>query len=311
MAPECASALSRLWPKPIRVATRGTPLAKVQAGLAIGALKRAHASVECELVIVHTKGDLDTDRPISALAERGVFTKSLQTAVFEGRADLAVHSYKDVPTPPVPGLTTAAVLARGDPREALVAGPLQSLCDFAAGARIGTSSPRRSAQVLLQRKDLNVVPLRGSVGTRVDALKSGQIQGTVMAVAGLQRAGLTSAISAVLGVHHFLPAPAQGALMIEARSDRPDVLELVAPLDDPLTRSATTAGRAFLDKLEGGCSLPAAALAEIDHNDQLTLNTAVYTSRGAVRSQQRGPCTQATALGRAAAAKYLTTTKSL
>ena len=161
-----------------------------------------------------------------------MFTKALQDALLEGRADAAVHSYKDMPTEPVPGLTIAAVPARGDPREALVAGPVRALRDFKPGATIGTSSPRRGAQALRQRPDLNIVPLRGSVGSRVAAQQRGDIEGTIMAVAGLQRAGLAAAISAVLESPDFLPAPAQAALAVEAPADRPDVLALIEGIDD-------------------------------------------------------------------------------
>ncbi len=288
----------------LRVATRGTPLARAQARLIAESLKRVHPSLTIELVVVSTTGDADASRPIEALGERGVFTKALQDALLEGRADLAVHSFKDMPTEPVPGLTVAAIPARGDPREALVAGPMRALADFAPGATIGTSSPRRAAQVLRQRLDLTIVPLRGSVGTRVAAQRGGEVDGTVMAVAGLQRASLEGAISAVLEPPDFLPAPAQAALAVETRADRVDVIELLAPLDDAITRAATTAERTYLHELEGGCSLPTAALATA-RDEELVLDTAVYTEAGVVRSHRRGPAAAAAALGREAAADTL------
>ena len=287
----------------LRVATRGTPLARAQTGLVVAALQRVHPQVRCETVVVRTAGDADTTRPITDIGERGVFTKALQDALLEGRADVAVHSFKDLPTEPVPGLTIAAVPRRGDPREALVAGSARSLSDLEPGATLGTGSPRRGAQALRQRPDLNIVPLRGSVGTRVAAQQEGRIHATIMAVAGLQRAGLDAAISAVLEPPDFLPAPAQAALAVEARADRPDVVTLVARIEDPTARAATTAERAFLHDLQGGCSLPAAALAAVN-GDGLVLDTAVYVEDGgAVRTHRRGPVAEAAALAREAAAE--------
>ncbi len=295
--------MSRAVPAVLRVATRGTPLARAQTDLVIAALRRVHPQLQCQTVVVRTTGDADTARPITALGERGVFTKALQDALLEGRADIAVHSYKDLPTGPVPGLTIAAVPTRGDPREALVAGRARSLTDLEPGATLGTGSPRRAAQALRRRPDLNIVPLRGSVGTRVAAQREGRIHGTIMAVAGLQRAGLDAAISDVLEPPDFLPAPAQAALAVEARADNPSVLALLVKIDDPAARAATTAERAFLHDLEGGCSLPAAALATVS-GGELVLDTAVYVEDGGVvRTHRRGSPAAAAALGREAAAE--------
>ena len=296
--------MSSSFPGNLRVATRGTPLAQAQADLVVDRLKRLHPDLTFEVVVVSTLGDRDVSHPIAALGERGVFTKALQDTVLEGRADLAVHSYKDMPTEPISGLAIAAVPARGDPREALVAGPLLSLSEFKPGATIGTSSPRRSAQILRKRHDLRIVPLRGSVGTRVAAQQRGDVSGTVLALAGLQRAGLEEAISAVLEPPDFLPAPAQAALAVEVRADHAAVLELLAPLDDAMTRATTTAERTYLRDLEGGCSLPAAALASVRGGD-LTLDTAVYNSDAVVRSHRHGPISEAAALGHEAAAETL------
>ncbi len=294
--------MSRAGLSVLRLATRGTPLARAQTALVVAALQRAHPHLRCETVVVRTTGDADTTRPIAALGERGVFTKALQDALLEGRADAAVHSYKDMPTEPVPGLTIAAVPARGDPREALVAGSVRALRDFKPGATIGTSSPRRCAQALRQRPDLNIVPLRGSVGSRVAAQQRGDIEGTIMAVAGLQRAGLAAAISAVLESPAFLPAPAQAALAVETSADRSELIALIEGIDDAAARTATTAERTFLHELQGGCSLPAAALATVSGGD-LVLDTAVYAEGSVVHTHRRGPVTEAAALGREAAAE--------
>ncbi|MDE2989508.1 MAG: hydroxymethylbilane synthase [Chloroflexota bacterium] len=295
--------MTRAAPPVLRVATRGTPLARAQTDLVVAALQRVHPQMHCEPVVVRTTGDADPTRPIAALGERGVFTKALQDALLDGRADVAVHSFKDLPTESVPGLTIAAVPTRGDPREALVAGPVRSLADLAPGATLGTGSPRRVAQALRQRPDLNIVPLRGSVGSRVAAQQEGRMHATIMAVAGLQRAGLDAAISAVLELPDFLPAPAQAALAVEAQADRRDVVALIATIEDPAARAATTAERAFLHDLQGGCSLPAAALATVN-GDELVLDTAVYVDDGgAVRTHRQGPVDEAAALGREAAAE--------
>ena len=295
--------MSRAAPSVLRVATRGTPLARAQTDLVVAALRRVHPQLQCQTVIVRTTGDADTTRPIVALGERGVFTKALQDALLEGRADVAVHSYKDLPTEPVPGLMIAAVPTRGDPREALVAGSARSLTDLAPGATMGTGGPRRGAQARRRRPDLNIVPLRGSVGTRVAAQREGRIHATIMAVAGLQRAVLDGAISAVLEPLDFLPAPAQAALAVEAPADRLEVLALVAAIEDAATRAATTAERAFLHELQGGCSLPAGALATVNEGE-LVLDTAVYVEDGGVvRTHRRGPVGEAAALGREAAAE--------
>ena len=295
--------MSGAAPPVLRVATRGTPLARAQTDLVIAALRRVHPQLLSETVVVRTTGDADPTRPIADLGERGVFTKALQDALLEGRADVAVHSFKDLPTEPVPGIVIAAVPTRGDPREALVAGPARSLADLAPGATLGTGSPRRGAQALRQRPDLNIVPLRGSVGTRVAAQREGRIHATIMAVAGLQRAGLDAAISAVLEPPDFLPAPAQAALAVEAPAGRPDVLALLATIEDPGARAATIAERTFLHDLQGGCSLPAAALATVS-GYELALDTAVYVEDGGVvRTHRRGPAAEAAALGREAAAE--------
>ena len=295
--------MSRAAPPVLRVATRGTPLARAQTDLVVAALQRVHPQLHCEPVVVRTTGDADPTRPIAALGERGVFTKALQEALLDGRADVAVHSFKDLPTEAAPGLTIAAVPMRGDPREALVAGPVRSLADLAPGATLGTGSPRRGAQALRQRPDLNIVPLRGSVGSRVAAQQEGRIHATIMAVAGLQRAGLDAAISAVLEPPEFLPAPAQAALAVEAPAERRDVVALIATIEDPAARAATTAERAFLHDLQGGCSLPAAALATVN-GEELVLDTAVYVEGGGVvRTHRRGPVDEAAALGREAAAE--------
>jgi hydroxymethylbilane synthase len=257
-----------------------------------------------ELVPITTAGDADRTRPIDRLGERGVFAKAVQTAVLEDRADLAVHSYKDLPTEPTPDLVVAAVPPRADARDALVAGRYGSLADLPRAARVGTGSTRRAAQLARVRPDLRVVPLRGSVGTRVAKVRDGDIEATVMAVAGLQRAGLGDAISVILEPPEFLPAPAQGALAVEVAAARSDLVDLVGAIDDRVARVTSAAERAFLHELQGGCSLPAGALATVE-GDRLRLQAGVFGSGEAVPVVVTGALDEAEALGRQAGARVL------
>ncbi len=284
----------------LRVATRSSPLARAQTALVVDLIRARVPQLEVTLVPVTTAADRDTGRLIRDLGERGVFTKAVQDALLDGRADVAVHSLKDLPTAPAPGLTVVAVPARADPRDALVAGARSSLAELPTGARVGSSSPRRAAQVRLARPDVKMVPLRGSVGTRVAAVVEGRIDATLLAVAGLQRAGLTDAVSALLEPPNFLPAPGQGALAIEVREDRADLITLLADLDDPAAQATTSAERAFLQALQGGCSLPAGALATIG-GERLTLQAAVFGPEGAPPVTVEGDTAAALDLGRRAA----------
>ena len=288
----------------IRLATRSTPLARAQARLVADALRAARPDLLVELVPITTAGDADRTRPIDQLGERGVFAKAVQTAVLEGRADLAVHSYKDLPTEPTPDLIVAAVPPRADPRDALIAGAYGSLAELPQAARVGTGSARRAAQLTRVRPDLRVVPLRGSVGTRVAQVRDGAIVATVMAVAGLQRAELGDAISVILEPPDFLPAPAQGALAVEVAAARSALVDLVGAIDDRVARVTCAAERAFLHELQGGCSLPAGALATVE-GDRLRLQAGVFGPGEAVPVVVTGALDEAEALGCQAGARVL------
>lgn len=258
-----------------RIATRRSPLARAQAAVVADLLIAANPGLRIDFVLVETTGDRDRSRSIEALGERGVFSRGVQTALVDGRADIAVHSYKDLPTQPLPGLRIAAVPVRADPRDALVSRSGVGLTNLPEGATVGTGSARRSAQVLAFRSDLRVRPLRGNVGTRVERVETGELDAAVLAVAGLERARLHHAIAEVLEPPAFLPAPAQGALAVEVRADRPDVERLVRRIDDPASRTAVTAERAFLRDLRGGCNAPAGALATMD-GAELTLTAGLF-----------------------------------
>ncbi len=283
----------------IRLATRRTPLARAQALLVADALRATDPKLRVDLVPITTAGDADQTQPIDQLGERGVFAKAVQTAILEDRADLAVHSYKDLPTEPTAGLIVAAVPARADPRDALVAGAYASLAELPQAARVGTGSARRAAQLMRVRPDLRVVPLRGSVGTRVAKVRNGDIEATVMAVAGLQRAGLGDAISIILEPPDFLPAPAQGALAVEVAAARSELVDLIGAIDDRVARVTCAAERAFLHELQGGCSLPAAALASVE-GDRLRLQAGVFGSGEAAPVEVTGALDEAEVLGRQA-----------
>ncbi len=287
-----------------RIATRRSPLARAQAALVADLLVAANPGLRVEFVHVVTSGDRDRSKPIEELGERGVFSRGVQAALLDGRADIAVHSYKDLPTEPLAGLRIAAVPLRADPRDALVSRSGAVLADLPAGASVGTGSARRSAQVLAVRPDLRVRPLRGNVGTRVAKVQDGELDAAVLAVAGLKRAGLADAIAEVLEPPSFLPAPAQGALAVEVRADGPDVEGLVKRIDDAESRAAVTAERAFLRDLRGGCNAPAGALARVD-GGELTMTAGLFGEGEGLPVTQRGSVSDADALGRRAAARVL------
>lgn len=258
----------------------------------------------CEAVVLTTRGDQDTETPIAALGEVGVFTDALERALLDGEIDLAVHSLKDLPIEARPGLTVAAICLREDVRDVLVAPAGTTLAALPAGARVGTSSLRRQAQLLAKRADLVPVAVRGNVDTRVRRALGGDLDGVVLAAAGLHRLGLRGAICEYLDTGWMLPAPGQGALAIQCRTD--DVLlPIVRRLDEPTTRAAVTAERSFLARLGGGCSAPVGALARV--NGQLELIGMVSDPHGrrVIRVRHAGLLSDSEAIGRLAADQAL------
>ena len=244
----------------IRLATRGSALAWTQSGTVADALRAL--GHEVDLVKVTTHGDVST-APLASLGGAGVFVGAVRAAVLAGEADLAVHSFKDLPTAPAEGLVLAAVPPREDPADALCARDGLDLAGLPSGARVGTGSPRRAAQVLALRPDLEVVAIRGNVETRLRRA-SDDLDAVLLAAAGLRRLGLEAAITERLDPEEFLPAPAQGALALECRADAPEeLLQALAQLDDPPTRWAALAERAVLARLEAGCAAPVAAHATV------------------------------------------------
>jgi hydroxymethylbilane synthase len=262
----------------LRIATRKSQLALWQAGHVAALLRSAHPQLSVELVPMTTRGDQIQDRSLAAIGGKGLFIKELEVAIAEGRADLAVHSMKDVPAELPPGFVIGAVLERADARDALLATRYASLAALPAGARIGTSSLRRQAQILAARPDLKIEPLRGNVGTRIKRLDDGELDAIVLACAGLVRLGLQSRITAHLDLTACLPAVGQGIIGVECRADNADALALIAALEHAATRSALSAERSFSGKLGGSCQSPIAAHARIA-DGTLSLHGLVIAAR--------------------------------
>jgi hydroxymethylbilane synthase len=268
-------------------------------------LEASHTGLTCSIQIIKTTGDVMRAAPLTASAGKGVFTKEIEEAILDGRVDLAVHSLKDLPTALPPGLALVAIGEREDPRDALVARPgIGALGELPEAAVIGTSSPRRRAQLLAWRPDLRLVDLRGNVDTRLRKLVSEGLDGIVLACAGLRRLGFEDRIAEAIDPEVLLPAVGQGALGIEARGDDTDVARLAAVLNHAPTRAACCAERAFLAALGGGCAVPIAAYA-CATPEGLLLRAAVGSpDLGSVRrSSAVGDASDAEALGRSLAAQ--------
>lgn len=277
------------------IGTRGSALALWQAEHVAVRLQEIAPDVDVHVKRINTQGDLVRDKALWQVEGRGFFVKELENALLNGEADLAVHSLKDVPTVLHNGLVLGAVLERGDPRDALVARDGRgTLVDLPEGARVGTSSLRRRAQLLAARPDLRVADMRGNVDTRLRNLRQGQYDAVVLAVAGMVRLGLEAHITQILPIDVMLPAPAQGALAIECRADDGPVLDLLLSFHHRSTWSAVTAERAFLQGLSSGCSAPVGALAtdlEQSQTATLKLHGLVATLDGGhvVRVSGEGP----------------------
>jgi hydroxymethylbilane synthase len=246
----------------IRIGSRGSALALWQSNHVRDRLLEAHPGLEIEIEVIKTTGDKILDVPLAKIGDKGLFTKELDMSLLENRIDLAVHSLKDVPTRVEPGLTIAAVSEREDPSDALIVAPGRpgKLRDLPAGARVGTSSLRRRAQLLALREDLDVQDLRGNVDTRLAQVAAGKYDAIILARAGIKRLGFDDRASELLGGEYWLPAVGQGALGIICRQSDARTREVLAILHDDASYRATTAERTFLRELEGGCQVPIAAL---------------------------------------------------
>ncbi|ACA14975.1 porphobilinogen deaminase [Methylobacterium sp. 4-46] len=293
--------------RPLRIGTRGSPMALAQTGMVRDRIAAAHPHLAepgaMELVVVNTVADRILDRPLSAIGGKGLFTKELEQALFAGEIDVAVHSMKDVETWLPDGLVIACILERDDPRDAFLSLASGSLAELPAGARVGTSSLRRGAQVLMRRPDLRIVPLRGNANTRIRKLEEGVCDATLLAIAGLERLGLAHLARTVIPVEEMLPAVAQGALGIECRAADEDVIALLQAVACPRTTTALAAERGLLAELDGSCRTPIAALAQID-GDRLTLDGLLFLPDGSAHwaTTRSGPAAEAASIGREAGA---------
>jgi hydroxymethylbilane synthase len=296
-------------PRRLTIATRESALALWQAEHIRARLTALHPHVNIELLGVTTQGDRVVDRPLAAIGGKGLFIKELEVAMLEGRAEVAVHSLKDVPMDVTDGFVLAAITAREDPRDAFVSQKYASLRELPDAAIVGTSSLRREAQLRERYPALRVEPLRGNVNTRLRKLDEGRYDAVVLAAAGLKRLGLATRIRAFLDPDESLPAPGQGALALECRADRGDVAHLLATLADEGTTLATTAERDFSRALSGSCHTPLAAYAEWEEG-RLWLRGLVASRdgreviRGEMESDVVDP-DEAGALGRALADEFL------
>ncbi len=260
-------------------ATRPSALARRQTARVIQLLQAEHPGLDCREYVITTTGDRVIDQPLPEIGGKGIFTTELEEALLSGKVQAAVHSLKDLPVEETPGIVVAAIPAREAAYDVLVATDHRRLSDLPQGARVGTGSLRRAAQLLACRSDLTILPLRGNVDTRLRKLMSGEYDAIVLAQAGLIRLGLQEHISEVFPLEVMLPAPGQGALAVQCRADDTETLELLAAIHDPFTAAAVTAERAFLSGLGGGCSLPVGAFAE-KNDGKIILTGAVISPDG-------------------------------
>lgn len=284
--------------KTIKVGTRQSPLALWQTNYVIEALKQKHSDYQFELVPMCTKGDKFLHVSLDKVGGKGLFTKELETGLLAGSIDFAVHSLKDLPTQLPPGLLIGAVTERHDPREVLISKKGKGFNELPRGARIGTSSLRRKAQLLHHRPDLIMVDLRGNLQTRLKKMESQNLDAIVLAAAGVERLGWQDKITEKLDCSLCLPAAGQGALAIEVREDDELILSLIQGVHDKKTARCVMAERTLLDALEGGCHVPVGALAE-EQDEKLYLEAIVGSLDGKVvlREKMYGSCTEPQALG--------------
>jgi hydroxymethylbilane synthase len=266
--------------RPLKIASRASKLALVQSNYICNLLQNLSGHIDISIVKISTKGDRDKSDFLYKSDSMGFFTSEVENALLDGSADLAVHSLKDLPTACIKGLVVAAVPKRESVADALIASSqVSSIDDLPAGATVGTSSLRRIAQLRKLRNDIECVPLRGNVETRVSKVASGQVDAAVIACAGLNRLDLSDKISAILPPHEFLPAPAQGALAVQIRDDDKELATLVSKLDDKNSRIAVEAERCILSFMHGGCSIPLGVYSKIS-GDNITIDAVISDVEG-------------------------------
>jgi hydroxymethylbilane synthase len=290
----------------VRIATRKSALALWQAEFVKAELLRHHPALQVQLVPMSTQGDKILDTPLAKIGGKGLFVKELETAILDGRADIAVHSIKDVPVAFPEGLVLQTICQREDPRDAFVSNQFQQLAQLPYGAVVGTSSLRRQCQLKALRPDLTVRDLRGNVNTRLAKLDNGEFAAIILAAAGLIRLGFASRIASYIEPEQSLPANGQGAVGIECRIDDIAIQQLLAPLEHQPTRSCVLAERAMNRRLQGGCQVPIGAFATLN-GEQLHLRGLVGSLDGSqiIRAEQAGDAAQAEQIGLAVAEQLL------
>ena len=291
----------------LTIATRRGDLAITQTRLVGAALKAKHPQIEVRVREITTAGDKDRRTALWDLKDTGFFTSRLEEALLAGEADLAVHSFKDLPTQEREGLAVTAVCDRKWPQDCLLAKqPVRSIDDLPPSARVGTSSLRRAAQLRHLRPDLVLVPLRGNVQTRIGKLQTTDLDAILLARAGLERLGLTEVISVIFDPREFIPAPAQGALAIQTRSDDDQTISVVRSIDDVSSRAVASAERQVLTTMQCGCHAPVGAYAECRGDTvEVVAFISDVTGRNMIRRQSTGPVSQAVQVGDAVAVELL------
>ncbi len=288
--------------RPLRIGTRGSPMALSQTRAVRDRLVAAHPELAApdavEIVTIRTTGDRVQNRPLAEIGGKGLFAKEIDEALRDRRVDLAVHSLKDLETWLPDGIVIACIPPRDDPRDALLSPRWPRLDSLPKGAVVGTASLRRQAQLLHHRPDLKVVALRGNAGTRIRKLDAGEVDATLLALSGLQRIGCADRATEILPREIMLPAVGQGALAVECRAADEAIRALLAPLDDPPSAACATAERALLAALDGSCHTPIAALAEIEHG-ALMIEGLLLTPDGsrAIRARRTGAVADAALIG--------------
>ncbi|MCK4864649.1 MAG: hydroxymethylbilane synthase [Gammaproteobacteria bacterium] len=282
----------------LRIATRKSPLALWQANYVSDLLKKYHPELKIELVTMVTQGDKILDTPLAKVGGKGLFVKELETGMLEGRADIAVHSMKDVPVEFPEGLHLAVICEREDPRDAFVSNNFKMLEELPQGARLGTSSLRRQSQIAALRPDLKIVDLRGNVNTRLKKLDNGEYDAIILAAAGLKRLKFDDRITQFIATDVCLPAIGQGAVGIECRTDDARVHNLIAPLNDNKTQIRVLAERALNERLQGGCQVPIAGYAEYERGIVLLRGlVGQVDGKQIIRGEIAGPPENAEELG--------------
>ncbi len=279
----------------IRIATRSSALAIIQSQIVVEALKKQKSGVGFEIVEIRSEGDIDKEKPLWKLSETGLFTAAVENAVRENKADIAVHSYKDLPIESPGDIVVAAVLDRKFCQDCLVCNrKIKSLKDLPKGAKIGTSSLRRKAQLLHERPDLKCEPIRGNVPTRISQVEKRLFDAAVLAYAGIKRLGLADKVSLCFNPAEFVSAPAQGAIAVQAKADNKEVLKLLSAIDDKIARITCDAERLVLRKLKAGCHAPAGVFAQIA-GDDIIIYAFVSDENGRefIKCRKQGPAKSA------------------